>query len=51
MQAKQPDKQTKKHEKPLSLYPMSFDEAVERLVKSKPKKPKSSTPKTDRPKS
>jgi hypothetical protein len=35
---KQPDKPRKPREKPLSLYPLSFDEAVEQIVKVKPHK-------------
>jgi hypothetical protein len=34
----QPEKQTKKHEKPLSLHPMTFDEALDKLLKAKPNK-------------
>ena len=34
-----PDKPKKPREKPLSLYPLSFDEAVEQIVKVKPQKP------------
>lgn len=34
----QPDKQPKKLEPPLSLHPLSFDEAIDRLLKAKPSK-------------
>lgn len=38
---KSPDKPKKPREKPLSLYPLTFDQAVEQIVK----KPKTTEPK------
>jgi hypothetical protein len=43
-QPKQPEQESKQykrtHEKPLSLYPLSFTQAVGKLIKAKPAKPK-----------
>jgi hypothetical protein len=41
---KRPTRKGKKHQRPLSLYGMSFDEAVGRLLTAKPK-PKARKPK------
>lgn len=39
MKPKRPRKDKgKSHEKPLSLYPLSFDQAVSKLIAAKPKK-------------
>jgi hypothetical protein len=41
----QPEKQTKKHEPPLSLHPMSLEEAIKKIAPAKRKKPQSQPPK------